>query len=486
MRFGGAMLLIVGMLASCADAAARTLTPPATSGSFHDLGTRSAVPPSAPRYAQRQYQYYYGRDGRRYRRQQPTRRAREPASRAPQGVYAAMPVEERIAIQTDLVWTGEHYGVANGKFDKRAIAAVKAFQKRYGRKQTGILNPDERQKLAQEAQARQRRVVWRMVEDHRTGVRLGIPTKLVSAKKTTEAGSRWQSRRGVIRIETFRIDEPGASLATSYARERKNPPQRKIHYAAKRKDFFVISGLQNLKKFYVRVHEKDNELRGMTVLYDQQMDGIMDPVALAMAHTFEPFPDDLDPQVAYASGFVASAAGDIVTDAQVVAECKSLVIPGRGHAEKLAEEDGVALLRVYGARKLTPLPLAGEAKRSGEAVLVGVPDPQTQEGGKAVSTVTARLAPRAGGVSLSPRPAAGFSGAAALDPDGRVIGLVAAQAQRAASAARRTPVRGRAAELIPAAAIRSLLVKHEVAEARGRASLDAAKAGVVRVICVRG
>src|SRR5262249_58781781 len=44
--------------------------------------------------------------------------------------YESMPAAERAAIQSDLAWTGDYNGVVDGEFGDRAIAAVKAFQKR--------------------------------------------------------------------------------------------------------------------------------------------------------------------------------------------------------------------------------------------------------------------------------------------------------------------------------------------------------------------
>jgi hypothetical protein len=37
--------------------------------------------------------------------------------------YTAIPLTERIAIQNDLVWTGDYNGLINGDFGERAIAA---------------------------------------------------------------------------------------------------------------------------------------------------------------------------------------------------------------------------------------------------------------------------------------------------------------------------------------------------------------------------
>src|SRR5690349_22197543 len=78
--------------------------------------------------------------------------AQKPAQKAEQKAavdaiaasYTAIPLAERLAIQSDLVWTGDYNGLINGEFAERAIAAVKAFQKRHGSKETGVLNQPER------------------------------------------------------------------------------------------------------------------------------------------------------------------------------------------------------------------------------------------------------------------------------------------------------------------------------------------------------
>ncbi len=51
----------------------------------------------------------------------------------------------------------------------------------------------------------------------------------------------------------------------------------------------MVSGTQGLKKFYVRAFAKDGEVRGLTILYDQAMEGTMDPMVVAMSNAFVPF-----------------------------------------------------------------------------------------------------------------------------------------------------------------------------------------------------
>ena len=52
-----------------------------------------------------------------------------------------------------------------------------------------------------------------------------------------------------------------------------------------------MSGMQGLKRFIVRAQSSGGELRGVTILFDQATEGVMAPVAAAMANTYQGFPD---------------------------------------------------------------------------------------------------------------------------------------------------------------------------------------------------
>src|SRR5947207_12760021 len=117
--------------------------------------------------------------------------------------YTAIPLAERVSIQNDLAWTGDYNGAINGEFSERAIAAVKAFQKRNGGKETGVLNQPERAALSSAAKPKQNAVGWRMADDPATGARLGVPGKLVPQASPIIGGTRWASSRGEVSVETF-------------------------------------------------------------------------------------------------------------------------------------------------------------------------------------------------------------------------------------------------------------------------------------------
>jgi hypothetical protein len=432
------------------------------------------------------------------------------------GAYGAMTEAERNALQSDLIWSGDYNGVVGAEFGDRAVTAIKAYQKRNGGKDTGILTSDERAKLAQAAKARQEQVGWRVVEDAGTGARLGIPTKLAPQAGQAKAGSRWQSGRGEVQIETFRVNAPGTTLASVFEQQRKEPAERKVEYNVLRGDFFVISGLQGLKKFYVRAQLKENpdgpakggDVRGLTILYDQAMEGTMDRIAVAMSSAFAAFPAPFAGapaprrKVEYGTGLFVSSAGDIVTDADLLTGCEFIVAPPFGYAERIAEDGGLALLHVNGARDLAPVALGGAGGSAGvaggEVTLIGIADPQSQNGGNAVSAARGRIVAAGGNAAIEPAPAAGFAGSAMIDRDGNLAGIVGlhpsatpstagggASAVPSGSGAQAGATAGVQAALVPAQAIAKFLDAQKIPAATGRTGIEGAKAAAVRLICVR-
>jgi hypothetical protein len=212
-------------------------------------------------------------------------------------------------------------------------------------------------------------------------------------------------------------------------------------------------------------------------------------VVVVMSSAFAPFPGtgiaaQLGPpprrKVDYGTGIVVSAAGHILADRQVVDGCNVIQISGHSDADLIADDAaaGLSLLRVYGASDLVPAALVHDGARGPDLTLVGIADPQAQGGGRAVSTVTARL----NGETLQPVPQLGFAGAAALDGQGRVLGIVALKTPVVASTGA-APLPQ--ATVVSIETIRKFLDAQMVAPATGRSGADAAKASLVRVICVR-
>jgi hypothetical protein len=418
--------------------------------------------------------------GRAATRPQPSAR---PAVQTPADTASAMTQAERQALQSDLAWTSHYNGLINGEVSDRLIAAIKTFQRDQSGKQTGVLNPQERGALAAAARKARGNAGWKIVTDAATGARLGLPARLVPQQSSDGSATIWSSATGTIRILLQRRKEADLTTAKLAESERKEPAGRKLDYSAVKPDFFVLSGMQGLKKFYVRGQLRGSEARILTILYDQATEGTMEPVTIAMSSAFDPFPANGSPPrktVEYGTGVIVSSDGAIVTGDDVADGCRSIIVAHHGNADKIADDKdhGLALLRIYGAHGLQPIALDGGTAK-GNLDLVGITDPQNQGGGSAVSRVKASVAPGGGSEpALSPAPALGFSGAAALDADGKFAGLVLLKPAPVAGPS--TPAAQ--AVLAPLATVRAFLKANDVSAPTGSSNAETA---VVRIICVR-
>ncbi len=396
-------------------------------------------------------------------------------------VYAAMPEAERLAIQSELAWAGDYAGPPGGDFDQHMIEAVKAFQKRNGGKETGILDEHERALLDAAARPAADSVGWQLIDDPATGAQFGLPQKLVAPAGASGLGKLWSSGHGQIQIETLRLREAG--LPALFEEEKTTPRGRTVESSVLRPDSFIVTGTQGLKRFVVRAESSGSEVRGITILYDQATEGIMGPAAIAISNTFQGFPDlHAVPQpgqkrtVEYGTAIVADARGDLIAPGELTAGCEVITVADFGHAERVAVDSGgdLALIRLYGAQNLVPAPPGGESIKSEALTLVGIADPAAQQGSGAVSTVSARL----NGSAIEPAPKLGFSGAAAIDAQGQFAGMV--DLKSVAGTATAPP--SLRAVLLPADAVRALLTSHGIALGTGRGTIEQS---VVRIICVR-
>jgi trypsin-like peptidase len=324
-------------------------------------------------------------------------------------------------------------------------------------------------------------VGWQLTEDAKTGARLGVPTKLVPHSGFSRSGSRWTSAQGQIQVETFRLTE--AALPALFEEEKK-ASHRQITASVLKPDSFVVLGVQGLKDFLVRADAHGSEVRGVTVLYDQATEGTMERVATAVANSFVAFPDPnaapppgVRRLVEYGSAIVVGADGDLLTTAHGTDDCQAITVPPFGHAERVAADaaSDLALIRLYGARHLAPAALADDAGAGGELKLLGVADPLAAATDGGVTASTVRLV----GQAIEPAPRPGFSGAAALDARGRLVGVVDLKPAVVAGGG----AAGQAATLVPVEPIRALLRSQRIAPAVAGAAMT--DQSVLRVICVR-
>ena len=220
-----------------------------------------------------------------------------PQVRPPDGLFEAakadfetLPELERKAIQDALIWTGDYNGTVTGEFGRRTFEAIIAYAGRAKLPSNGILDPLARKKLLAIAQRAQDAAKFSVAIDPKTGVRLGVPERvLIKRDVNPNGGSRWQSADGKITLDTRAIPPSEGDLASIYERQLAMPG-RQVTYKLLRADFFVVSGETPAGKFYTRYAIGPGGLRGFSVGYDKALATDFDRMVLAIANSFVPFP----------------------------------------------------------------------------------------------------------------------------------------------------------------------------------------------------
>ncbi|MCV9936483.1 serine protease [Boseaceae bacterium BT-24-1] len=357
--------------------------------------------------------------------------------------FSALPEAERKAIQADLIWTGHLNSAATGSFGPLTFRAVNGFKAGRGQPD-GQLTTAERQDLARLARTARDAAGFAVITDQPTGVRIGIPQKLLPKREATAAGgSRWQSADGKVTLDVSAGPAAEPLQAIFERAIAVNPNiQRKVTYKLLQPSFFVVAGETPTGKFFRRQALGPSGLRGFSVGYDKAVATTFDKVVTAIADSFEPFPSGPAPAPVPAPASpgappVALAPAQPVTERfgvglvigkelvltarAAVDPCKGLKVGARPARLRLQDQaSGLALLDVPGLASGTLLGLRDAAPAAREAVVVLAYD----------ATAASRIAVALPGEVASDAVLAplqpGGAGSPVFDRQGRLAGLVTA------------------------------------------------------------
>ncbi|MBN9444561.1 trypsin-like peptidase domain-containing protein [Bosea sp. (in: a-proteobacteria)] len=420
--------------------------------------------------------------------------APNPLMAAAQARFEALPEAERKAIQADLIWAGQFNGAVSGSFGPLTFKAINALKGGRG-PADGILAPADRAALARAAQAARDASGFRLVEDERTGVRIGIPSKLLPRRDVSSSGSRWQSADEKVTLDTS-ASPPGEDLAALFEKATAVNPRspRKITYKLLRPDFFVVTGETPTGRFYRRLAAGPQGVRGFSVGYDKALAPSVDKLVIAIAASFEPFPTGPAPSAAAPPASAGSAPAARVderygvavmlsdkvalTAAVAVEGCRSLRAGNRTARPRTRDESGLVLIDLDGTRTATPPALAGEAIGAGEAlVLVAYAD----DAGKRATVALPGQLTRAGSGAMVTAPLQpGQAGSPAFDRQGRLVGLVTANPSDKQLVAGVAPQRAHA--MAGPAVIREILSRSGLALPAGASSPEMSTGAVVEKV----
>ena len=345
---------------------------------------------------------------------------------AQKAAFLALPETTRKAVQEALVWLGLYFGVNDGEFGKRTRDAILAFQGTVKAPADGTLSSPLLNALLGAGLKAREASGFQVVSDPKTGARIGAPLKLLNA-------------RGGARLDF--ASNADADLSALYARLSAATPTRKMAYKAIKPDaFFVVSGQEGPVKFYTRFDKNPAAtppIRGFTFAYPASQAATLDRVAIAVANSFEPFPETaVTPAASAAAGAASPPASNAAPPPAAPSPAATALIVAPGKALTALKTNDcpnptvggtpVRIERTDAATGLTIL--AGDFGSNGVAPRLGSPaqdlvilgfsgprlaaSPASFVSGEARLIVTAALDRSAGGA-----PAFGRSGA--------LVGIVA-------------------------------------------------------------
>lgn len=360
----------------------------------------------------------------------------DPAFESAKAKFEALAEGERKAIQRDLVWVGGFAGGATGEFGPLTYGAIRRFRQAAKQPVDGELTPPQRALLARLAETARTAAGFTIETDAASGMRIGVPRKLLEKRSQNSGGhDRWQDGAEKVTLD-LQILKPDDELPVLF--EKGIDPKvrgRKITYKLLRPDFLVISGETAGGKFYRRIEKVSaGPLRGFSIGYDKAMAKLVDPLVIAIASTFEPFPIKAAPtgteagksaiappepvRIPRLTGIVI-APGRILTSAAAIKACKALEVDGaKPIPARIEKQDAVLGLAVLttahsGAPVLAP---TGTVESSRPAMLL-----QRDRDGALLGA----SAEGAAGLIRAPVQEGG-AGAALFDAEGRWIGLILA------------------------------------------------------------
>jgi hypothetical protein len=219
--------------------------------------------------------------------------AADPSPEA-KAAFLALSEADRKALQDGLGWLGVYNGVTDGAYGKRSIEALVAYQQSLGAAADGVVTSKMLAAVKDAAAKAKVAVGFKIVDDAPTGVRIGAPLKLLDKRSNGAGTSSLAAKDGAILLE---MKETSGKLAALFKTLTADAPNRKVTYKYIKPDaFLVVAGEEGEKKFYRRYAAPPagaadpDKLRGFVFLYPKARAKALDPVALAIANAFDPFP----------------------------------------------------------------------------------------------------------------------------------------------------------------------------------------------------
>lgn len=199
-------------------------------------------------------------------------------------------------IQEALIWTGFYAGPLDGNLGPGSIAAIRRFQTTTGDLPTGVLTNDEAAILLHRGEQQKSEAGFLIFIDETTGASMGFPAAYARNRRVVTNGSDFLSNDGdlVIGLRHYNCTSDILKVFTDL---RTKLAATKIDYSAQRTDWFVISGTEQDRRYYIRFFSVPNGYDGIVASYNVSSGDRVSPALVMLSLTFRPSAKALSQQV---------------------------------------------------------------------------------------------------------------------------------------------------------------------------------------------
>lgn len=213
------------------------------------------------------------------------------ANQGSDNVEDLLNLDERKLIQESLVWSGVYNGWIDGNFGKGTRDAIAAIQRQFKQPATGQLNADLAVHLGGSALNTREKAGWKTVNDPKTGITLAYPSKVltvVNSPKDTNTVDLDSADKG-ISLELLVIKGAEPRRIDSLYDDLNNDSQSHVTYKFRKGDLFITAGDRGNSKYYSRYEQRGDQIRGYDLVWRNDYDADMQPMAVLISNSFEPF-----------------------------------------------------------------------------------------------------------------------------------------------------------------------------------------------------
>ncbi|MFN0115716.1 MAG: serine protease [Paracoccaceae bacterium] len=283
---------------------------------------------------------------------------------------AALPLEDREALQEALKWQGFYAGKIDGAIGPGTRGSMAAWQASRGYEETGVLTTRQRQELVGGWRAEVAALGFRPVREEEAGIEITLPMNLVKFGRYQPPFVQYDETGGSgVRVLLISQEGDAAALFGLYDLMQTLEIVPLQGERERRDTSFVLTGKNDKVQSYTQAELAGGFVKGFTLVWRPEDGERAIRIAETMKASFAPFGDRaLDdslgeplaedkagllaglevrkPRITR-SGFFADATGTVVTAAEAVAGCGRVTIADGIEADTVLADSaaGIAILK---------------------------------------------------------------------------------------------------------------------------------------------